>query len=217
MCNAVAVGISALSTLLQGHAQRQAYQSQARAAEQNARIADMQATDAIMRSGREEADIRRRAMRVAGSAATQAAASGIAADSATLADIAAQHSVNRERDVAINAINHGKEAWGYNSQAIGYRNQASGYRAAGSNAFLAGVIGAGAQLLTLATPDMFSSGGGKGLYQEHATASLARNQQTPYGLTTGGKNIFLENRPWTSVLQKGDPFAWQTKYLRHMK
>lgn len=161
MCTVVAVALSAVGSILQGRAQQKAYESQAAAMEQNARIADMQATDAIQRGGREEGNLRRRARQIAGAQIAQAAASGLAGDSGSLADAYLQSATNMERDVATNAINHAKEAWGYNTQAANYRSQASGLRAAGKSAFMGGLLGAGTSLLSLATPNMFGAAGSK--------------------------------------------------------
>lgn len=172
MCTAVAIGLSALGSLMQGYSAQQAAKSQAAAMEQNARIADQQATDTVQRGGREEADIRRNAQRIAGAQRAQAAASGLALDSGSLTDAAIQSATNASRDVAKNAINHAKEAWGYNMQANNYRAQASAARASGRNAMLGGIINAGTSLLALATPNM---GGSKTV-----TADAANNSSSNY-------------------------------------
>jgi hypothetical protein len=69
-----------------------------------------------------------------------------------------------ERDISVNALNHAREAWGYNVQATNYRNEASAARAAGRNAMLGGFIGGASSLLSLAAPASAASrGAGNGI------------------------------------------------------
>lgn len=162
MCSIVAAVIGAVGSIIQGDAQRRAYNSQAAAMEANARVANMQATDAVKRGGTEEARIREQAMRIAASQRVQGVASGLASDSGSILDASLQSAFNRERDVATNAINHAKEAWGYNRQADNYMSQASGLRAAGNSAFIGGLIGAGTSLLSVASVGGSAASAGAG-------------------------------------------------------
>jgi hypothetical protein len=79
-------------------------------------------------------------------------------------------------DKGLIVIDHGdvaaREAWGHQVQALNHRNAASAARAAGRNAMTGAWIGAGASLLTAASPWLKASGTG---------IVKPKNPYTPYG------------------------------------
>ena len=157
MCTVIAAAVGAITSVMQGVAANSAAKAEARVAEQNARISEMQATDAVKRGGKEEMKLRRDMARLAGKQRAMAAASGLDADSGSMADIQDASMREGEQDVSAIRFNAAREAWGHNVNAVNYRNQASIARASGRNALLGGVIGAGGSLLSMASPPV---GGG---------------------------------------------------------
>ena len=150
MCTMLAAAVSAAGTVMQGMAANNAAKAQAAAAEQNARISEAQAHDAIERGGEEETRLRRQMAQMRGNARAQAAASGIDADSGSLLDVRNASISEGERDAAAIRYNAARERWGYQMQAGNYRNEASAARAAGRNALFSSIIGAGTTLGTAA-------------------------------------------------------------------
>ena len=157
MCTVIAAAFGAITSVMQGVAANSAAKAEARVAEHNARLSELQATDAVKRGGKEEMQKRREMARLAGRQRAMAAASGLDADSGSMADIQDASMREGEHDVSAIQFNAAREAWGHNVNATNYRNQASVARAAGRNALLGGVIGAGSSLLSLASPPV---GGG---------------------------------------------------------
>jgi hypothetical protein len=162
MCFAIPAILGAVSSIAGGAAANASAKAQAAAMNQNARIAERQSSDAHIRGGLEELAIKRRMSVLNGAQRAQAAASGVDVNSGSMLDV--QNASTREgsMDVALNEMNHAREAWGYDVQASNYRNQASVARAEGRNAFTAGLIGGGASLLSLATPGAGTGGAAGG-------------------------------------------------------
>ena len=194
MCTVVAAVIGAVGSVVQGIAAQSAANAQAAAAmqagETNARIAEMQATDAVKRGGEQEQKLRRHIAALIGRQRSTAAASGIYVDSGSALDARNASLLEGERDVLTNALNHGREAWGFGVQATNYRNQAKAEAAAakaqGRSAFLGGLFGGASSLLSLAAPSFAGSksitvGAGQvnSPYQGFGGAAL------PSGLTVG--------------------------------
>lgn len=157
MCTVVATVLGALGSVMQGVAANNAAKAEASAAEQNARIADLQATEAVKGSSKEEMKLRRQMQMLQGRQRAVAAASGLNADAGSMADIQDASMREGEQDVSVLRMNAARESWGYQVQGTNYRNQASAARAAGKNAMLGGFFGAGASLLSLAAPTTSSS------------------------------------------------------------
>ena len=149
MCTiALAIGaVSAVGSLMQGQAAKSAANAQAAASEQNARMADEQARDAMRRGAQDELKLRRQMSALQGRQRAMAAASGVETDAGS--PLALQEASRREgdQDAAVIRFNAEREAWGYGVQATNYRNAASAARAGGRNAMTAGIIGTGTSLL----------------------------------------------------------------------
>jgi hypothetical protein len=151
MCTiAAAIGaVGAVGSLMQGQAAKSAAMAQASANEQNARIADEQARDAVRRGAYEELKFRRQAAILQGQQRSMLAASGVEVD--TGSPLAIQDASRREadQDAAVIRFDAEREAWAHGVQATNYRNAASAARAEGRNAMTAGLIGAGTGLLSV--------------------------------------------------------------------
>lgn len=157
MCTVVATVLGALGSVMQGVAANNAAKAEASAAEQNARIADLQATEAVKGSSKEEMKLRRQMQMLQGRQRAVAAASGLNSDAGSMADIQDASMREGEQDVSVLRMNAARESWGYQVQGTNYRNKASAARAAGKNAMLGGFLGAGGSLLSLAAPVTKSS------------------------------------------------------------
>jgi hypothetical protein len=177
MCTiAAAIGvIGAAGSLMQGQAARSAANAQASANEQNAKLADEQARDAVRRGAYDELKLRRQTSILQGQQRAMAAASGIEVD--TGSPLAIQEASRKEgdQDAAVIRYNAAREAWGYGVQATNYRNAAAAAGAEGKNAMTAGLIGAGTGLLSVAQPYI----GGKGI----------KPKSSPWGI--GTKNAYV--------------------------
>jgi hypothetical protein len=182
MCQIAIAALGAASgaapSLAQGAAAKSAANAQAAAANTNARLAEHQATDALRRGAHEENKFRREASVLQGSQRAAAAASGVDVDSGSMSDIQIEARMEEEEDAAVIRFNAAREGWGYNTQALDYRNQASAARSAGKNAMTAGMIGAGASLLSLAVPPTGGSAG--------KVAAAASGKNTSVGETLWG-------------------------------
>ena len=151
MCTiAAAVGtIGAVGNLMQGQAASAAGRAQAAANDQNARMADEQARDALRRGAYDELRQRRQTSILQGQQRAVLAASGVEIDSGSALDVQEATGLEGEQDAAIIRYNAEREAWGYGVQATNYRNAASAARAEGKSAMTAGIIGAGTSLLSV--------------------------------------------------------------------
>ncbi|GHV46805.1 hypothetical protein FACS1894204_09150 [Synergistales bacterium] len=150
MCTVMMTALSAASSIAQGMAAQSSAKAQAAVAEQNARLAEEQADDAVKRGGREENKFRRQISIHQGQQRALLAAAGVDIDSGSAALLQDASRNEAEEDASVIRFNAAREAWGHQVQAVDYQNAAAGARAAGRNAFTGGVIGAGASLLSLA-------------------------------------------------------------------
>lgn len=210
MCTIVLAAASALGSIYQGYAQQQAADAQAAAYEQNAKIAERQATDAVVRGGQEENTMRRRYRGLMARQRAATAASGIAAESGSVIDASLSSREEFERDVDINEQNAQRERWGHLVDAVNQRNAAEAARAQGRNAFTAGLIGGATSILSAAAPsiDKWWTGGvaaesGGASYSWAANESMTglqaeRAATGSYGTVAG--NIF-DQTPWWKMTE----------------
>src|SRR5690606_10607793 len=91
---------------------------------QNAKLAELQALDAIERGQAEETNYRKQIKQMIGSQRTSYAAQGVAIDSGTPLEIQAQTAAIGEEDALTIRNNAAREAWGYRVQASNMRAQA---------------------------------------------------------------------------------------------
>jgi hypothetical protein len=123
-------------------------------AEQNAKIARAQASDAVKRGGAEEESMRRQFAILRGQQLASAAASGVDTGSGSPLDIQKASRKEEERDVAVNALNFAREAWGYKVEANNYLTEgisrAGALRQQGYSGMVGAYTNAGASLLSLA-------------------------------------------------------------------
>jgi len=100
---------------------RGAYEQQI--ANQNARMAELQAADSIQRGNVESNEIRRKGKQVGGSQRASYSGQGVDVSSGTPANIQDETSYFTELDTLTAKNNAWREAWGYKTQASDYRFQ----------------------------------------------------------------------------------------------
>lgn len=127
-----AAGIGAVGSLISGVGQYQAGQSQAKADQQNARLA-------LAQGQSEAAAIREKARRVSGQNRAAIGASGV--DVSGFQDALEDSDINAELD-AQTAL------WNRKAEASNYRSRAAQSRKAGAGGLVGGIFGAGTQALS---------------------------------------------------------------------
>ncbi len=158
---AAAAGLSMVSTIFGGLAQRKAARAKAEVMERNVDLANYQASDALGR-GDVAAKIRRQqAQQTAGEQRTALAAQGIDVNSGTAADIQGNTTYLGELDAQTIRNNAAREAWGYQVQAQDYQIGADFTRAEGDNEMISTLL-TGANNLILA-----GAGFGRGLTSDY--------------------------------------------------
>lgn len=184
MCTVALTIASALGSIWQGYTQKQAADAQAQAMEINAKIADQQAHDAVVRGGLEEQKMRRQLRLMLGQQTANVGASGVLADNGSALDARLSSVDAMERDIDINEANAQRERWGHQVEAVNYRNQASAAKASGRNAMTAGIFGAGSTMLGLVAPkvDNWWSKGAKVGTGTDAALDVAAYTPNHYGM-----------------------------------
>lgn len=99
-----------------------------RIAQNNARFAEMQAEDAVMRGGREEAGLRRKAAKLTGRQRAVLGAGNIDPSQGSALDILEETARQTELDAQVIRTNAGREAARHRFEAAGYRGRAAGSR-----------------------------------------------------------------------------------------
>lgn len=130
----IAAGVSAVGSLVGGFAQSSQANRAATVENQNAKIAENQAST-------EAGAIREKAYRLRGSQRAQAGASGIALPGSSFVDAMSDSDINAELD-AQTALYNGK------IQARNYRSQALANQSTASSSIVSGIFGAGSQALS---------------------------------------------------------------------
>lgn len=175
--------ISAISSLAQGVAGMQAADAQAKAYENQAKVKEAQATQALEKAQMEARLLRERGDRFKGTQRSLLGASGVAVNSGSALDLLADTAYGVESDVSMAKYNAQLEAWGFQTEAANLRGQASMAKSQGKYAMLGGVLGAGSSLLTGAamTADRTAEGLGSGL--------LSRSKKWPTGIVYGSTRV----------------------------
>jgi hypothetical protein len=141
---AVGLGMQVIGQVKEAKAQNQALDYNARVAEQNAQLSQMQADDANRRG---EEDARRQRAKAAALRSDQRAAfaaSGVMVDSTSALDVLEDAARWGEDDAQTLKLNASKEAWGYRLQGANYADEAKMLKKSKVNPYW----GAGGSLLT---------------------------------------------------------------------
>ena len=188
MCVAAAVltaasGLfGAYSSIQQGNAQAAAYEAQANAANQNAKIAAWQAEDTLKRGAGEEKKLRERGGQFAATQLSQLAASGQQLSGSALG-VLQDTGMGLEQDADTLRLDFAKEKWGHDVQQVNYLNEADGARSSAKNAKKAGRIGAFTSLLGAGVGiySGLTAGASTGAKVSGGTITLGTPVPTPYG------------------------------------
>lgn len=122
---AAAFALTAGSGAVQSYNQAKAGRENQRIDEYNAKVSDLQATDAIQRGENDSLKQRAIAKRAIGRQRAALAASGMDINSGTASDIQDETHALGELDALTIRNNAAREAWGYRVQAKGRRMQGS--------------------------------------------------------------------------------------------
>ena len=131
---------SAVGSVMQGRAQAQAYEAQARVAQQNARLATLQGIQELKKGAREEERFRKQARQFQGTQRARLAASGSQL-SGSLLNVLSDTSSGIEQDATAIRFNTLQSKYSRDVQALNFRNEANAARANASNAKTAGIFG----------------------------------------------------------------------------
>jgi hypothetical protein len=140
--------MGAMGAMQSGNAARAAGDYNAQIAENNKVIAERQASDALARGKIAEDEQRRKTMAIKGAQRAALGASGVALDSGSALDILGDTAAFGELDALTIRSNADREAYGYRVQGMNFEAEAGLARAGGKAAQTAGMIGAGATLLS---------------------------------------------------------------------
>lgn len=124
---AIAAGINAVSSLASAYSQSEALKTQGKFQRQqmefNARIARIQAADALKRGEFGASAVRRKAKQVQGAQRAATAAQNIVVDEGTALDLQNETADMAELDIMTIRNNAWREAWGYEVQAGNLQSQ----------------------------------------------------------------------------------------------
>lgn len=130
----VAVGVS---TFLSAASAQQQASNNRRTAEYNAKVAEIQAQDAITRGNEESSKVRRQYAQMEGRQRAELAAKGLDLTEGTVADVIDQTDFFSQIDQNTARTNAAREAWGLRARRNAYQYEASTQKP-GQAAFLAG-------------------------------------------------------------------------------
>lgn len=111
-------------------------------AQEQQKMAELAAQDAIRQSQVKIGEISRKASQVKSGQRVAMAANGVALSSDTVAEVLTTTDVYKQESIAIEEQNGIRSAWGYRMQGLNAVNQASSLMANTSSPFLAGLAGA---------------------------------------------------------------------------
>lgn len=116
--------LAVVNAVQQSQAQQVQGEYQKSMFEMNARLANINAEDAISRGNEAASRVRQKGQSIAGSQRAALAAQGINIESGSAADVAAQTEYFNTLDIMTVRNNAWREAWGYKNQAIEYGTKA---------------------------------------------------------------------------------------------
>jgi hypothetical protein len=162
-----------------GQLQNESAQSEAAVLEYNAKVADLQAQDAIARGNEEENRYRTQVRGLVGSQRVAGAASNVDVGFGSALDVQVDTARQGELDALTIRNNAAREAWGYSVQAEDTRMRAQIVRKGGKNAIAAAGSRANQAYLGAAGTIL---GGAANLYKGRSTGgkALPSRQQLAY-------------------------------------
>jgi hypothetical protein len=144
----VGTGLQMYSSYQQGQSQKKQYAYQAAVAENNAKVAEWNAQDAIERGEIAEKQHRLKVSQVQGKQRSALASGGVEVDAGSALDVLEDTAYFGEMDALTIRSNSQREAYKYKVNAQNKRAQAGLYSMTGRSAATAGNIGAAGSLLS---------------------------------------------------------------------
>lgn len=112
-------------------------------AEENAKMSELQAQDALRASQVRTGEISRKAQRVKSGQKVAMAANGIAMTGGTYAEVLTSTDIYKEESIREETLRGYREAWGYRMQGLSYEGQASAYASSAKSSNPLASAGAG--------------------------------------------------------------------------
>lgn len=168
----IGTGLQAYSQYQEGQSTAEAYEAQAKAAQQNANIISKQREQTAQNYAHQQTQLRERHKLAAGAARAQAGAAGLAGGVGSSGDLLQSSQGAFEQDTNRLLQNQRNDTWSQYVNQVNYENQANTYSTMASNAKSSGIINA---LGTLAAGSASFFGSG----------SSASDTSNYLGLTTG--------------------------------
>lgn len=154
--DAAAAGFSILGGLLKGMSAIQAGDYNATVDNNNAKLADVAAGDAIARGHLAAATALMRGAQLQGKQTTALAASGVQANTGSALDVLTNTGLMSKLDADKITNDAAREAWGYRTKGSQYRQQAALDEAQGHNAAGASILGGITGAATYGTKSMLA-------------------------------------------------------------
>ena len=137
--------MSTIGSYSNARSERLALVSQARAAETNARLADLSAQNELAKGQHEVGSLILKAGKLRSKQRAALAANGVVMGEGSAAEMLASTDLMKDIDISTIEANAARSAWGYRTEAVNYQNQAAAYRA-GAKGISPGMVGASSLL-----------------------------------------------------------------------
>lgn len=142
----IGAGLTAATGAVSAKAQYDAGKYTAKVEQNNAKVADMQAQDALRKGAQEDLQQRWKIRALAGKQATAAGANNVVGSTGTTLDILGETAMFGEVDLNTIRNNAARESWGYKVEASNRRAAAKGAKYQGKMGAIGTLLGTGAQL-----------------------------------------------------------------------
>lgn len=138
----IGTGLQAYSQYQEGQSTAEAYEAQAKAAQQNANIISKQREQTAQNYAHQQTQLRERHKLAAGAARAQAGAAGLAGGVGSSGDLLKSSQGAFEQDTNRLLQNQRNDTWSQYVNQVNYENQANTYSTMASNAKSSGIINA---------------------------------------------------------------------------
>lgn len=138
----IGTGLQAYSQYQEGQSTAEAYEAQAKAAQQNANIISKQREQTAQNYAHQQTQLRERHKLAAGAARAQAGAAGLAGGVGSSGDLLQSSQGAFEQDTNRLLQNQRNDTWSQYVNQVNYENQANTYSTMASNAKSSGIINA---------------------------------------------------------------------------
>jgi hypothetical protein len=174
--------VGAVAGVQEAKIQKQAGESNAAIAENNARLAEASAQDAAVQGARESQQAAWRTRALIGAQQTQIAANGLDAEVGSAYDLQAEAALLGGAEQSVLSMNAARQAWGFGAEALNYRNK-------GAQDKWFGKVSSQTTLLktfgnTLSGAAGMAGGGGGGMFSKAGGSATSITPRTSVGTGT---------------------------------